>query len=417
MDKVASMDKLDMIIIRAQAGDLDAFGTIVSNFQDMAVGYAYSILGDFQLAQDAAQEAFIEAYRDMEKVYDAVSFPAWFRKIVFKYCDRITRRVHPQMVQIDQAMLVPSKTEEPLEMVEIGEMRQMVLSAIRSLPDEERTVTNLFYINGYSYNEIAAFLEMPETTVDNRLRSARKHLKGKLTTVIKDALYTGQPSKNKDFTSKVQLFNAVEARELDKVRELLKTDAAHKALYDFLKARAEEQGITVEEFVVWVIQQYKAQVENYEARTQVFREKVKSQEKQEALRKIEKFFNEANFHNNAILDIARLVPKAEYNVPVIIRAAYLASGFGYNTGGLVDIAKLASSLDHETNELPEIIDLVVLKLSETFKVIKCAELVAKAQSEKEKQMVRQEIENLKATADYKSIEEALEGQKKRDMER
>jgi len=53
------MADLKSLIILAQAGDLEAFGKIVRQFQDMAVGYAYSILGDFHLAEDAAQEAFI----------------------------------------------------------------------------------------------------------------------------------------------------------------------------------------------------------------------------------------------------------------------------------------------------------------------------------------------------------------------
>ena len=109
MGTVVHKNELDMLIIRAQAGDLDAFGTIVQRFQDMAVGYAYSILGDFHLAQDAAQEAFIEAYRDLAKVYGAAAFPKWLRRIVFKYCDRITRRVRPQMVQLEQAAPMPSK--------------------------------------------------------------------------------------------------------------------------------------------------------------------------------------------------------------------------------------------------------------------------------------------------------------------
>ncbi|MBI1922841.1 hypothetical protein HYR99_01185 [Candidatus Poribacteria bacterium] len=47
------MEGLKSLIIRAQAGDMDAFGAIVQRFQDMEVGYAYSILGDFHLAADA----------------------------------------------------------------------------------------------------------------------------------------------------------------------------------------------------------------------------------------------------------------------------------------------------------------------------------------------------------------------------
>ena len=74
------MEELGSLISRAQAGDLDAYGRIVRQFQDMAVGYAYSILGDFHLAEDAAQEAFIEAYPILSRVYGPVAFPGWFRE-------------------------------------------------------------------------------------------------------------------------------------------------------------------------------------------------------------------------------------------------------------------------------------------------------------------------------------------------
>jgi DNA-directed RNA polymerase specialized sigma24 family protein len=62
------MDDLRSLVIRAQTGYLDAYATIVRQFQDMACGYAYSLLGDFHLAEDAAQEAFVEAYRDLPKL-------------------------------------------------------------------------------------------------------------------------------------------------------------------------------------------------------------------------------------------------------------------------------------------------------------------------------------------------------------
>ena len=65
------MEQLDSLVVRARAGDLDAYGRVVRRFQDMACGYAYSILGDFHLAEDAAQEAFVEAYRCLAKLREA----------------------------------------------------------------------------------------------------------------------------------------------------------------------------------------------------------------------------------------------------------------------------------------------------------------------------------------------------------
>ena len=60
----------------AQQGSIEAYGTLVERYQDMAVGYAFSILRDFHLAQDAAQEAFIEAFPTLERVHALEAFRA-----------------------------------------------------------------------------------------------------------------------------------------------------------------------------------------------------------------------------------------------------------------------------------------------------------------------------------------------------
>jgi DNA-directed RNA polymerase specialized sigma24 family protein len=67
------VEDLSTFVERTRAGDLKAFGEIVRRFQDMAYGYAYSILGDFHLAEDAAQEAFIQSYRDLKALRKPVA--------------------------------------------------------------------------------------------------------------------------------------------------------------------------------------------------------------------------------------------------------------------------------------------------------------------------------------------------------
>ena len=66
-------------------------------------------------------------------------------------------------------------------------------------------------------------------------------------------------------------------------------------------------------------------------------------------------------------------------------------------------------LEHECEELYALAELSVLKLSGTLRVVEIAELATKAQGEEEKKHIRKEIENLKTTADYPNIKEALEG--------
>jgi RNA polymerase sigma factor (sigma-70 family) len=182
------MEELTSLVIRAQGGDLDAYGIIVRQFQDMAYGYGYSVLGDFHLAQDAAQEAFIQAYRDLPTLREPTAFPAWFRRIIFKHCDRLTRGKQLSMIALEAAVEMASEEPGPDELVEEQEMKDGVLQAIRGLPESERMVTTLFYINGYSQNEIADFLEVPVTTVRNRLYTSRKRLKQRMMDMVDKTL-------------------------------------------------------------------------------------------------------------------------------------------------------------------------------------------------------------------------------------
>src|SRR5262245_8004952 len=123
------MDALDAIVARARDGEADAFAVLVRRFQDMAVGYSYSILHDFQLAEDAAQEAFFEAYRTLSKLREPGAFAGWFRRIVFKQCDRITRRREIATVPLEAVVVSGfSRTDE-----EEAERKAEVFEAVRQL--------------------------------------------------------------------------------------------------------------------------------------------------------------------------------------------------------------------------------------------------------------------------------------------
>jgi RNA polymerase sigma factor (sigma-70 family) len=132
------MDELEALFQRAQQADLEAYGEIVRRFQDMAVGYAYAVLGDFHAAEDAAQEAFIEAYENLARVYSPAAFPSWLRRIVYKHCDRSTRGRRPATVSPDVLAETRSAEPDPSEVLEARELRDRVLAAVRALPEHER---------------------------------------------------------------------------------------------------------------------------------------------------------------------------------------------------------------------------------------------------------------------------------------
>ena len=210
------MDELETLLEEAQHADLEAYGEIVRRFQDMAVGYAYAVLGDFHAAEDAAQEAFIEAYENLARVYDPTAFPSWLRRIVYKHCDRFTRGRRPATVAPDLLAETRSAAPDPSEVLEARELRDRVLAAIRSLPEHERTVTTLYYMDGLSQSQIGQFLEIPEKTVKSRLHSARRRLRERMVDMVEKHLHDERPSRDEDFADTViQLLSENRARALE----------------------------------------------------------------------------------------------------------------------------------------------------------------------------------------------------------
>lgn len=182
------------LIKQAQQGDLNSFDRLVQQFRDMAVAYAYSLLSDFHLAEDAAQEAFVQAYRDLKNLREPLAFPAWLRRIVFKYCDRITRKKQVKTIPIESVAESTGSIVTPAEEIGKRETHDAVLQSINGLPEQERTVTSLFYINGYSMLEVGDFLEVPVGTVKSRLHSARKKLRERMVNMVEQTLKSHAPT-------------------------------------------------------------------------------------------------------------------------------------------------------------------------------------------------------------------------------
>lgn len=168
------MDDLTSLIDRVQNGEIEAFTPIVEKFQDMVVGYAYAILGDFHKAEDAAQDAFIVAFLNLESIREPAAFPGWMRRIVFTQCSRMRRSNRLSTVELDEAMETQTKEPTPDEVLEKTETSGLVRGIIESLPDLSPEAITLFYISDLSHAEIAAFLEVPVSTVEKRLHDGQK---------------------------------------------------------------------------------------------------------------------------------------------------------------------------------------------------------------------------------------------------
>lgn|GEM_PF-3127891 len=231
------MEQLSALVSCAQGGDLSAYAEIVRRVQHMACGYAYGVLGDFHLAEDAAQEAFIEAYMALPALRKPPAFPGWFRKIIFKHCDRLTRGKRHRVSPVQDVATLPSNDKAPAEQAETHEIRRRVLQAISALPQTQRTATMLFYIDGYSQKEIADFLEVPVSTVNDRLHASRKRLRERMMAMVKETLEEKAPDER--FSEKVIEALLARPRPLDipghPVREVWETIRAALPEYEVVK--------------------------------------------------------------------------------------------------------------------------------------------------------------------------------------
>lgn len=223
------MEEIVEIIRRVQNGDSDAYRLIVNRFQDMVYGYAYAILNDFHLAQDAAQEAFIDAYQCLPNLREPFAFPAWLKRIVHKQCDRIIRSKHIDMIPLHTFTYVESSLPGPVEVFEQHELAREIKGVINELPVEQRMVTTLFYIKGYSQKEISDFLEVPVKTVKSRLYASRNRLRERMIDMFQDELKTNALSS--DFTNEAVEQAILKAKGLNKEQ---KYDEAETLLQQIL---------------------------------------------------------------------------------------------------------------------------------------------------------------------------------------
>jgi RNA polymerase sigma factor (sigma-70 family) len=184
---------LPELVEAARAGDTVAFEELVRRFQGMAVGYAFAVMGDFHRAEDAAQEAFVEVHFGLGNLREVAAFASWLRRIVFKHCDRQRRRKRVKTAPLAAGAHVAEDGPGPAERIEAVELREAALQAVMSLPEHERIVTTMFYIEDRSHKEIAGFLEVPTSTVKSRLHSARGRLKEDLMTAVAGELRRHAP--------------------------------------------------------------------------------------------------------------------------------------------------------------------------------------------------------------------------------
>ncbi|MCX5877895.1 MAG: sigma-70 family RNA polymerase sigma factor [Deltaproteobacteria bacterium] len=188
----------DALLIKAfQRGDKRAFDQLVIRHKDRIFNLCYRFIGDYEEANDSAQEAFVKAYGSLKTFRLESAFSTWLYRIAVNTCKNklgsSSYRAKRKTVSLDNPgnnevgalpMEIQNGTPSPLARMEEKERRRLVQTALDALPAEFKMVVALRDIEGLSYEEIAQVTGLNLGTVKSRIARARTDLRNKLRGVL-----------------------------------------------------------------------------------------------------------------------------------------------------------------------------------------------------------------------------------------
>jgi RNA polymerase sigma-70 factor (ECF subfamily) len=172
------------LVRKAKEGDMAAFGEIVRRYQNLVYATALQILKDPALAEDAAQEAFVAAFRSLRNLRRESSFPPWLRKIT-RNLALASRKEHGRFRALEEAGVLQSapaenREEAEREQREADTFGEGVRQIVSSLSDTLRFPVLLCHIDDLSARDAARFLGITEGALRKRLHDGKKKLQERI---------------------------------------------------------------------------------------------------------------------------------------------------------------------------------------------------------------------------------------------
>ena len=181
------------MLVRDLRGESSCFNCIIEHHQTRAFNLASRMLGDWALAEDAVQDAFLSGYRSFHQ-FRGDNLAAWLMRIVANRCRDMlrSRRNHPT-VRVDpnpgdpddanlgpSALDLPSTLESPEDYAERSELNRAIQAALNNLPNEQRLALLLVDVQGFSYEEAGLSMDCSLGTIKSRVSRGRKALANRL---------------------------------------------------------------------------------------------------------------------------------------------------------------------------------------------------------------------------------------------
>lgn len=182
------MDETSEMVRRARCGDKEAFGALAQQHLGMLIRLAAQMTSDYEIAQELAQEAILQAYLSLRQLRDNALFRSWLYGIGINICRSYLRARKAAPLSLEDLMggmrhhgsvlFDSSLTVE--EIVEVQELHQRLLDALDALTSADREAVLLFYYHDMSIREAAILLDTSPGALRVRLHKARRHLRQQL---------------------------------------------------------------------------------------------------------------------------------------------------------------------------------------------------------------------------------------------
>ena len=165
------------LVERAKSGDHDAFAQLAAAAIGRSYNIARLILRDPELAQDAVQEAYVSAWRDLSGLRDPDRFDAWLTRLVVRSCYREARRRQRfGRFEIDIGSIEPGIPDESRRIAD----RDQLERGFRHLDPEQRAILVLHFFQGLPLTDVADILAIPTGTVKSRLHRSMAAIRATL---------------------------------------------------------------------------------------------------------------------------------------------------------------------------------------------------------------------------------------------
>ena len=165
-------------IAQAKQGDADAFAQLVTAYETSVYRLALRMCGNAHDAEEAAQEAFVSAWKGLPSFRGESKFSSWLYQLTTNACLDLLRREkrHRAAVPLDEQAELSSE-DTPQRAAENAELRDTLQAALQELSDDHRQIFLLRQMRQLSYDEIGALLGLEAGTVKSRLSRAKKQLR------------------------------------------------------------------------------------------------------------------------------------------------------------------------------------------------------------------------------------------------